>query len=45
VLPGNSFCRCSGFSLLLPLSQSHPGATAVLINELDARAFECSANR
>jgi len=29
--------------LLVPLSKPHPGATPVLVDELDTRAFECAA--
>jgi hypothetical protein len=32
------------FSVLLRLSQADPGATPVLINELDARCFQRAAN-
>jgi hypothetical protein len=30
--------------LLVPLTQPHPGATAVLVDEFDTRVFEGSAN-
>jgi hypothetical protein len=29
----------------MAFSQSHPGTSAVLVDELDASAFECAANR
>jgi hypothetical protein len=44
------FRRCSAAPanlpfLLMPLSQPHPRAAAVLVDEFDAGAFECAANR